>query len=85
MMMMKAGRRIKEETAYGFAEATDCIREAIAGHFAALKEVCEAHGINYKTVLERNGITENPDNMAGVDQEYKARTIEALETLLSID
>jgi len=59
-------------------------KKIIAAHFEALKEVCEAHGIDYKTVLKRVGITEDVDRTAGLDLEYKTRVIAALETFLAV-
>lgn len=60
-------------------------KRLIAAHLVALKEVCEAHGVDYKTVLNRNHINANIDITMEVDLEYKAAVIKALETLLSIE
>ena len=59
-------------------------RKAIAAHFEALKEVCEAHGIDYKTLLKRVDITEDADRTVGIDLEHKIRVITALEALLTV-
>lgn len=58
-------------------------KKIIAAHFEALKEVCEAHGINYQTVLKRVGIAEDVDRTAGLDLEHKVNVIAALETFLA--
>lgn len=58
-------------------------KRLIAAHLEALKEVCQAHGIDYKTVLKRNHITVDIDISMGVDLEHKAAVIEALKTLLT--
>ncbi len=58
-------------------------KKIIAAHFEALKEVCEAHGIDYKTVLKRVSIIEDTDRTAGLDLEHKANVIAALETFLT--
>lgn len=56
----------------------------IAAHFAALKEVCGVRGIDYRTVLKRNHITERVDREWGIDLEYKTVVIAVLETYLAI-
>ena len=60
-------------------------KQLITAHLEALKEVCQAHGIDYKTILKRNHITADIDITMGVDLEHKAAVIKALETLLSIE
>lgn len=60
-------------------------KRLIAAHLEALKEVCQAHGIDYKTVLKRNHITENVDLVVGVDLGHKVAVITALEAILSND
>lgn len=69
----------------GYVESLTEWRKAIAAHFEALKEVCEAHGIDYKTLLKRVDITEDADRTVGIDLEHKTRVITALEALLTIN
>lgn len=68
----------------GYVELLTGWKKIIAAHFEALKEVCETHGIDYKTVLKRVNITEDADRTAGLDLEYKTRVIAALETFLAV-
>lgn len=68
----------------GYVELLAGWKKIIAAHFEALKEVCEAHGIDYKTVLKRISITEDADRTAGLDLEHKTRVIAALETFLAV-
>lgn len=67
-------------------QAIDKVRQQLAAHFEALKEVCAAHGLDYKTILERNGIIENLDlQSAQVDDEYKETLVETLLALLTVE
>ena len=68
-----------------YLESIAVTRQTIAAHFEALQEVCEAQGINYKTVLERNGIAVDRERGVEVNLKYKADYIKALEDLLAID
>lgn len=68
-----------------YLEALASGKRLIAAHLEALKEVCQAHGIDYKTVLKRNHITENVDLVVGVDLGHKVAVIAALEAILSND
>lgn len=68
----------------GYVELLTGWKKIIAAHFEALKEVCEVHGIDYKTVLKRVGITEDADRTAGLDLEHKVNVIAALEALLTV-
>ena len=67
-------------------QAINKIRRQLAAHLEALKEVCAAHGLNYKTILDRNGVIENLDlHSAQVDDPYKEILVETLEALLTVD
>lgn len=68
----------------GYVEPLTWWKKALAAHFEALKEVCEAHGIDYKTLLKRVDITEDTDRTVGIDLEHKIRVIAALEALLAV-
>lgn len=74
---------LKNESEY--AESIISSRQVLAAHFEALKEVCGAHGLDYKTVLKRNGITGDVDITMGVDLEYKADVIAVFEALLATE
>ena len=66
-------------------KAVNKVRQQLAAHFEALKEVCVSHGLNYKTILERNGVIENLDlHSSQVDYRYKETVVEALEALLIV-
>jgi len=65
-----------------YAESIISNQQVLAAHFEALKEVCGAHGIDYKTILKRNQIYEDADSAVGVDLEYKADVVKALQALL---
>lgn len=68
-----------------YLEALAIGKRLIAAHLEALKEVFQAHGIDYKTVLKRNHITEDVDLVMGVDLGHKVAVITALERILSTD
>ncbi len=66
-------------------QAINKVRQQLAAHFEALKEVCAAHGLNYKTILERSGVIENLDlHGMQVDYRHKETVVEALEALLTV-
>lgn len=66
-----------------FLELMATWMKIFVAHFEGLKEVCEAHGIDYKSVLERTCITESTDKTMGINLDHKNSVIKALETILT--